>query len=143
MIETEEEVNAWHSKVEEMLSAKLAEMSSLKRQAAAEAKAAKEAALALERNTWIPFCYQDFDHNLAHYNGGKSMHGLYKVVRKEDCHEFTIMECSLMHEDWQNAVRNHEVWRFPLEVKMGVKGTSFEHVTPDKIHVHGKERGGS
>jgi len=141
-MKTQDEVNAWYIKVDEMLWAKVREQSSLKRKAAAEAKAAKEAAEAEARKKWISICYQDFDHGLlAKYNDGKSMHGFFKVVKKEDCHEFTIMECSLMHESWQNAVRNHEVWRFPLEVKMGVKGTTFECVTPDKIHVD--ERDGS
>jgi hypothetical protein len=44
------------------------------------------------------------------------------------------METDLWHICWQEAARDHAVWRFPLEMPMGVKGTAFENVTPDKIH---------
>jgi hypothetical protein len=51
-------------------------------------------------------------------------------------HEFTIMDTGgMQHPSWHEAVANKAVWRFPLEVEMGVKGTIFEGVTPDKIHV--------
>ena len=135
MMETEAEVNVWRMQVVEALNQLYQQKREQKRQAREAAAKAKEAAEIEARKDWISICYQNFDHRLlAKYNDGKSMHGYFKVVRKEDCHEFTIMECSLMHEDWQNSVRNHDVWRFPLEVEMGVKGTTFECVTPDKIH---------
>ena len=80
-------------------------------------------------------CYQDFDSDLEKYNNGKGMHGNFRVVKTATHHEFTIMDTGGMeHPSWHKAVANKEVWRFPLEVEMGVKGTTFECVTPDKIH---------
>lgn len=94
---------------------------------------AKAAAKAEERKKWVFVCYQNCDEEITKYNDGKSLHGFYRVVKTAERYEFTIMECDLGHPEWQNSVRNKEVWRFPLDIKMGVKGTAFENVTPDKI----------
>ena len=107
-------------------------------EAADERAAAREAAKAakaklLEECVFI--CYQDFDPDLEKYNNGKGMHGWFHVVNTATHHEFTIMDTGGMeHPSWHEAVANKEVWRFPLEIEMGVKGTTFENVTPDKIH---------
>jgi len=108
----------------------------LRRMAAEQKKQKdKEAEEAEDRKSWVFICYQDFPDYLAKYNQGKRMHGYFKVVQTATCYEFTIMECKLDGPGWQNAVANKEVWRFPLEVKMGEKDTKFEFVTPNKIHV--------
>jgi len=86
------------------------------------------------KKQWAFICYQDCNKEITDYNDGKCLHGFYRVVKKADCYEFTIMECDLGHHDWQKAVRDKQVWRFPLDVPMGIKGTAFENVTPDKIH---------
>lgn len=80
-------------------------------------------------------CYQDFDNALSKHNNGKCMHGYFRVIKKASGYEFTIMDTGGMeHPDWHTAVANKKVWRFPLDIKMGVKGTTFECVTADKIH---------
>jgi len=102
---------------------------------AADARAAaREAAKAEQRKQWVFICYQDCGKDIADHNDGKTLHGFYRVVKTAERYEFTIMECELGHPDWQNAVRDKEVWRFPLDMPMGLKGTAFENVTPDKIH---------
>jgi hypothetical protein len=103
-------------------------------EAADERAAAKEAAKAERRKGWVYFCYQDVSRDICKYNDGKALHGFYRVVKTDKCYEFTIMECEMQHPEWQEAVLNKEVWRFPLDMPMGVKGTTFENVTPDKIH---------
>jgi hypothetical protein len=96
---------------------------------------AKMAAKAEQRKQWVFICYQDCDKEVSKYNGGKCLHGWFHVVKTATHHEFTIMDTGGMeHPSWYEAVANKEVWRFPLEVPMGVKGTTFEGVTPDKIH---------
>ena len=104
-------------------------------EAADERAAAREAAKAERRKGWAFICYQDCGPEIEKYNDGKCMHGFYRVVKAADCYEFTLMETDLWHPDWQEAARDHEVWRFPLDMQMGVKGTTFENVTPDKIHM--------
>ena len=96
---------------------------------------AKDAAEAKMREECVFICYQDFDElKYAKYNR-KGMHGWFRVVKTEKDHEFTIVDTGgMQHPSWHTAVANKEVWRFPLEVAMGVKGDSFECVTPDKIH---------
>ena len=96
--------------------------------------AAREAAKAEERKKWVFICYQDCGKEIAEYNDGNYMHGFYRVVKTDKCYEFTLMECEMQHPEWQNAVRNKTVWRFPLDIPMGIKGTTFEDVTPSKIH---------
>jgi len=96
-------------------------------------EAAEKEAKAERRKGWVFICYQNCDEEITKYNDGKSLHGFYRVVKTAERYEFTIMECDLGHPEWQNSVRNKEVWRFPLDIKMGVKGTTFENVTPDKI----------
>jgi hypothetical protein len=113
---------------EEMLEKERAEKAEWE---AAEEKAVAKAA---KRKHWVFICYQDCGREISKYNDGKSLHGFYRVVKKADCYEFTIMECNLGHPDWQKAVLDKEVWRFPLNMLMGIKGTAFENVTPDKIH---------
>ena len=103
-------------------------------EAADERAAAREAAKAEERKKWVFICYQDCGKDIAEYNDGKCMHGFYRVVKTAECYMFTLMECDMQHPEWQKAVRDHEVWRFPLDIPMGVKGTVFEDVTPSKIH---------
>jgi len=101
-----------------------------------EAREAAEKAAKLEkRKGWAFICYQDCGPEIEKYNDGKCMHGFYRVVKTADCYEFTLMETDLWHPDWQEAARDKEVWRFPLEMPMGVKDTAFENVTPDKIHM--------
>ena len=103
-------------------------------EAADERAATREKAKAEERKQWVFICYQDCGREIAEYNDGKCMHGFYRVVKTPECYEFTLMECDLGHPEWQKAVRDHEVWRFPLDIPMGIKGTVFEDVTPSKIH---------
>ena len=104
-------------------------------EAADERAAAREAAKAEERKKWVFICYQDCGKEIANYNDGKCMHGFYRIVKTTTQYEFTLMECNLGHPDWQKAVANKEVWRFPLDMPMGKRSTAFENVTPDKIHV--------
>lgn len=106
-----------------------------KLQAVKERAAAAEEAKAELRKQWVFICYQDCGREISNYNGGKTLHGFYRAVKTADCYEFTLMECNLGHPDWQNAVANKEVWRFPLDMPMGKRSTAFENVTPDKIHV--------
>lgn len=103
---------------------------------AADARAAaREKAKADERKKWAFICYQDCGREIEKHNGGKTLHGFYRVVKTAKCYEFTIMDTGGMnHPSWHEAVANKEVWRFPLEIEMGVKGTAFENVTPEKIH---------
>jgi hypothetical protein len=98
-------------------------------------EAAEKKAKAERRKGWAFICYQDCGPEIEKYNDGKCMHGFYRVVKAADCYEFTLMETDLWHPDWQEAARDHEVWRFPLDMPMGVKDTAFENVTPDKIHM--------
>jgi hypothetical protein len=80
-------------------------------------------------------CYQDFTEDLEKYNTYTCMHGYFRVVKTATHHEFTIMDAGGMKDpSWQEAITKKMTWRFPLEVKMGVEGTTFECVTPDKIH---------
>ena len=80
-------------------------------------------------------CYQDFTEDLEKYNDTKYMHGYFRVVKTATHHEFTIMDAGRMeHPSWHEAVANKKTWRFPLDIKMGVKGTTFENVTPDMIY---------
>jgi hypothetical protein len=96
---------------------------------------AKKQAKAEKRKNWVFICYQNCGPEIEKYNNGKCMHGWFHVVKTATHHEFTIMETGGMeHPSWYEAVANKEVWRFPLEVPMGVKGTTFEGVTSDKIH---------
>jgi len=99
-------------------------------------EAAREAAKAKMREECVFICYQDFDElKYAKHNRGKCMHGWFRVVKTEKDHEFTIVDTGgMQHPSWHTAVANKEVWRFPLDVAMGVKGDTFECVTPDKIH---------
>ena len=113
-----------------VLKADVARGAALKK-AIAETAAAK--ANLLEECVFI--CYQEFNTDLEKYNSGKCMHGNFRVVETATHYEFTIMDTGGMeHPSWHEAVANKEVWRFPLEIEMGVKGTTFECVTPDKIH---------
>ena len=86
------------------------------------------------RNECVFFCYQDVGEDASKYINGETLHGYYRIVKTDKCYEFTIIECDLEHDDWQNAVKTKQVKRFPLEVEMG-KG-SFARVTPDKIHAN-------
>jgi hypothetical protein len=98
-------------------------------------EAAEKEAKAEKRKGWVFICYQDVGEEIAKYNDGKGLHGFYRVVKTAERYEFTIMECDLGHPDWQKAVRDKQVWYFPLDTAMGVKDTAFENVTPDKIHM--------
>lgn len=102
---------------------------------AADARAAaREAAKAEQRKKWVFICYQDCGREISKYNDGKILHGFYSVVKTDKCYEFTIMETGGMnHPSWHEAVANKEVWRFPLDMPMGVKSTAFENVTPEVI----------
>jgi hypothetical protein len=102
--------------------------------AADERAAVREKAKAEERKKWVFICYQDCGREIEKYNDGKCLHGFYRVVKTDKCYEFTLMECEMQHPEWQKAVRDHEVWRFPLDMPMGKRSTAFENVTPDKIH---------
>ena len=104
-------------------------------EAADQRAAAREAAKAEERKKWVFICYQDCGPEIEKYNDGKCMHGFYRVVKTAECYEFTLMECDLWHPDWQEAARDHAVWRFPLDMPMGKRSTAFESVTPDKIQM--------
>jgi len=97
-------------------------------------EAAEKEAKAERRKGWAFICYQNCGPEIEKHNDGKCMHGFYRVVKTADCYEFTLMETDLWHPDWQEAARDHAVWRFPLYMTMGVKDTAFENVTPDKIH---------
>ena len=103
-------------------------------EAADKKAAAREKAKAEERKKWVFICYQDCGKEITNYNDGKCLHGFYRVVKTATQYEFTLMECDLGHPDWQKAVRDKEVWRFPLDMPMGKRSTAFENVTPDKIH---------
>jgi hypothetical protein len=117
---------------EEMLKKERAEKAEW--EAADERAAAREAAKAEERKKWVFICYQDCGPEIEKYNNGKTMHGCFRVVKTDKCYEFTIMETGGMnHRSWHEAVANKEVWRFPLDMPMGVKGTAFENVTPEVI----------
>jgi hypothetical protein len=101
---------------------------------AADARsAALKKAISEMRRQCVFICYQDCGKEIEKYNDGKCLHGFYRVVRTATQYEFTLMECDLGHPDWQKAVRDHEVWRFPLDMPMGQRSTAFENVTPDKI----------
>jgi len=104
-------------------------------EAADKRAAAREAKKKEIRKQWVFICYQNCDSEVSKYNDGKSLHGFYRVIKTAESYEFTLMECDLGHPEWQNAVREKQVWRFPLDMPMGVKGTAFENVTPDKIGV--------
>jgi len=99
-----------------------------------ELQFAKKKAKAEKRKNWVFICYQDVGDDILKHTKGKTMHGFYRVVRKADCYEFTIMDTQLMHPDWWKAIAEKHVERFPLDMVMGVKDTAFENVTPDKIH---------
>jgi len=96
-------------------------------------RAASESVCSKTKKEWVFICYQDCDDNVTKHNEGKALHGFYRVVKKADCYEFTIMECDFRHYDWQKAVRDREVWRFPLDMPMGLEHTAFKNVTPDMI----------
>jgi hypothetical protein len=100
-----------------------------------EIQVAKKAAKAEKLKDCVFICYQDVHDKYTKYNNGNIMHGWFRVVKTATHHEFTIMDTGGMHHpDWHNAVANKQVWRFPLDVIMGVKDDTFENVTPDKIH---------
>jgi hypothetical protein len=79
----------------------------------------------------VNICYQDLSlEDLKAYN----LHGWYKVTKTAECYEFMLMETSLQNPFWRKAEAEHMVTKVPLHVKMGMRSTSFEAVTPDKIH---------
>lgn len=100
--------------------------------AIAEVEAKRQTDKKKMRDECVFFCYQDVDQDLSKYINGETLHGYYRIVKTDKCYEFTIMECDLDNEVWQNAVKTKKVMCFPLEVEMG-KG-SFSRVTPDKIY---------
>jgi hypothetical protein len=79
------------------------------------------------------FCYQDLDADATKYLNGKTLHGIYYIVKKEDCYEFTLVETTLTSQVWLENAAKKKVTKFPLTAIMGVG--SFVNVTPDKIHV--------
>jgi hypothetical protein len=86
------------------------------------------------KKTWVFICYQDCDDNVTKHNDGKALHGFYRVVKTDKCYMFTLMECDLGQPEWQQALRDKDVWRFPLDTPMGLEDTAFKNVTPDMIH---------
>ena len=86
------------------------------------------------RKNWVYLCYQKLGKDVYKHTGGEPMHGWYKVTKTDKCYEFMIMETEMQHPSWRQAIAEKKIQRFPLDMEMGVKGTSFEAVTPDKIH---------
>jgi hypothetical protein len=76
-------------------------------------------------------CYQDLNQaDLEEYN----LHGWYKVTKTAECYEFMLVETPFQDPVWRRAVADKKVTKFPLTKMMGVGTTSFQNVTPDKIH---------
>jgi len=98
-------------------------------------EATEKAAKAELLKDCVFICYQDVDDKYSKYNNGSIMHGWFRIVKTSKGYEFTIVDTGGMeHPTWHMAVANKQIWHFPLEVAMGVKGDTFENVTPDKIH---------
>ena len=97
---------------------------------------AKEAAAQAANAEMLKDCvfinYQELDAaDLKAYN----LHGYYKVTKTAECYMFMLMETPFMHPDWRDAVADKKVTKVPLSMMMGVPKTSFQNVTPDKIHM--------
>jgi hypothetical protein len=94
-------------------------------------KAIDEEAKAQALKGCVFICYQDLSlEDLKAYN----LHGWYKVTKTAECYEFMLMDTNLQDPFWRKAEVEHKVTKIPLHVKMGMRSTSFEAVTPDKIH---------
>jgi hypothetical protein len=94
---------------------------------------AKEAQWQKMNNQGFVFiCYQDLNQaDLEEYK----LHGWYKVTKTAECYEFMLMETSFQDPEWRQAVFEKKVTKVPLTKMMGVGNTSFQNVTPDKIHM--------
>jgi hypothetical protein len=97
-------------------------------------EAAEKKAKAERRKGWAFICYQDVGEDVLKHTNGEAMHGYYKVTKTADCYEFMLMETEMQHPSWHQAIAEKKVQRIPLDMAMGVKGSAFENVTPDKIH---------
>ena len=77
----------------------------------------------------VSFCYQEISFSdQDKYLGGRSLHGLYRIVKKEDCYEFTLQETTLDDPSWME----NRIIKVSLDAPMGVG--SFAPVIPEKIH---------
>ena len=85
------------------------------------------------RDDCVFFCYQDVGDDAFKYTNGETLHGYYRIVKTDQCYEFTLMETDMHHPTWQLRAKEKHVTRFPLDVEMG-KG-SFVNVKADKIHI--------
>jgi hypothetical protein len=97
-------------------------------------EAAKKKAKAERRKGWVFICYQDVGEDALKHTNDEAMHGYYKVTKTADCYEFMLMETDMQHPSWHQAIAEKKVQRIPLDMAMGVKGSAFENVTPDKIY---------
>jgi hypothetical protein len=81
------------------------------------------------RSECVSFCYQEISFSdQDKYLGGRSLHGLYRIVKKEDCYEFTLHETTMYDPSW----RENRIIKVSLDAPMGVG--SFAPVSPEKIH---------
>lgn len=93
--------------------------------------AAKKDELLKLTHDCVFICYQDLNEaDLKAYN----LHGYYKVTKTAECYEFMLVETPLQHPDWRQAVAEKKVTKVPLTKMMGVRNTSFQEVTADRIH---------
>lgn len=83
------------------------------------------------RRECVSFCYQEISFSdQDKYLGGRGLHGLYRIVKKDDCYEFTLHETTLDDPSWME----NRVIRVSLDAPMGVG--SFKPVSPEKIHAN-------
>jgi hypothetical protein len=84
------------------------------------------------RDMCVYFCYQEVGEDVYKHTNGEVLHGYYRIVKTNDCYEFTLMDTDLEHVSWKKRIAEKHVTRFPLDITMG-QG-SFVNVTPDKIY---------